>query len=137
VKGILLDANISNLREIILNLFQAINVLELWADMKLGIHLIRDFGFEESTSDRIIWTFAQEQQFILMTDNRNHDGSDSLEQTLRDTNSDLSLPVVTISNRDMLRTHRSYALRFANKLIEVISDTFDGQYRGIGRVYIP
>jgi hypothetical protein len=42
--------------------------------------------------------FAQAQKMILLTANRNMEGDDSLEQTIRNENTLISLPVLTIAN---------------------------------------
>ncbi len=59
-------------------------------------------GLPFDSSDREVWHFIQANKMILLTNNRNMDGEDSLEQTLRDENTVTSLPVLTIANADRL-----------------------------------
>jgi hypothetical protein len=51
-----------------------------------------------NSSDRAVWKFAQESQMILLTANRRMNGTESLEQTIREENTVTSLPVLTIGS---------------------------------------
>jgi hypothetical protein len=57
------------------------------------------------SSDRVVWQFAQTNQMILITANRNMKGDDSLEQTIREDNTPTSLPILTIGNPDRFGYH--------------------------------
>ena len=46
--------------------------------------------------DRVGWRLAQKNQMILLTANRSMKDEDSLEQVLREENTQNSLPVVTV-----------------------------------------
>jgi uncharacterized protein DUF5615 len=110
-----------------------------WADFwtMLGLTLIyfRDVGLVPTSSDRSIWQTCQSEQLLLITNNRNQDGPDSLETTIRELNGPESLPVITVSDLDMLRTSRAYAERAVERLYEYILD-IEG-LRGTGRLYLP
>lgn len=71
---------------------------------------------------------------VLLTNNRNMDGEDSLEQTLREENLSRSLPVVTIANVGRLSEKR-YRERCALQLLEVMLEV--EKHFGRSRVYIP
>ena len=45
-----------------------------------------EVGLSYDRSDRTVWRFAQENRMLLLTDNRNMIGPDSLEQTIRNEN---------------------------------------------------
>lgn len=60
-------------------------------------------GLPEDSSDRIVWRYAQENQMMILTANRNMKGEDSLEQVMREENTESSFPVVTIGNLDRYR----------------------------------
>jgi hypothetical protein len=68
-----------------------------WLEL-VPLRLVRfaEVGLPHTSSDREVWRFAQANQMYLLTDNRNMEGGDSLEQTIRDENTEMSLPVVTI-----------------------------------------
>lgn len=58
---------------------------------------------------------------LLLTDNRNMVGVDSLEQTIRDENRATSLPVITLSRADRV-VEQSYRERCATRLLDIILD---------------
>jgi hypothetical protein len=93
-----------------------------------------DVGLPIDSKDRDVWRFAQTQQLILLTGNRNKDGADSLEQTIRNENTSNSLPVITIGIVDRLE-ESSYREQCAERLVEIILNIEN--YLGIGRIYIP
>jgi len=93
-----------------------------------------DVGLPINSNDREVWRFAQTHQLILLTGNRNKDGADSLEQTIRDENTPNSLPVVTIGIVDRLE-ESVYREQCAERLVEIILNIEN--FLGIGRIYIP
>ena len=93
-----------------------------------------DVGLPINSSDRSVWRFAQEKQLILLTGNRNSEGEDSLEQTIRNENTPSSLPVVTVSMVSRME-ERAYREQCAERLVEIVLNLEN--YLGIGRVYIP
>lgn len=108
---------------------------EGWLDMvDLRLMTFTEAGLPFDSSDRAVWRFAQENGVILLTNNRNMDGEDSLEQTLRDENTPSSLPVVTIANAGRL-SERHYRERCAFQLLEVVLEL--NKHLGRSRVYIP
>jgi hypothetical protein len=93
-----------------------------------------DVGLPIDSRDRAVWRFAQEKHLILLTGNRNKDGSDSLEQTIRNENTPDSLPVVTVGITDRLE-ERAYREQCAERLVEIVLNIEN--YLGVGRIYIP
>ena len=71
---------------------------------------------------------------ILLTDNRNMKGEDSLEQTLREENNPMSLPVLTIGKVDRIG-ERKYREQCAARLAEIVSELEN--YLGASRLFIP
>ena len=57
-----------------------------------------DVGLAANTDDRTLWRYCQTHRIILLTANRNMKDADSLEQTIREENTETCLPVVTIGN---------------------------------------
>jgi hypothetical protein len=83
----------------------------------------------------VIWQQCQQAELILVTANRNDDGPDSLESTIRTLGGPTSLPVFTFADVERFMADRAYAHRAADKFLQ---DLFDiDRYRGAGRVYIP
>ncbi len=93
-----------------------------------------DVGMSVNAPDREVWRFAQEHQLILLTANRNDEGKDSLEQTIREENTSISLPILTISTLDRMR-ERAYREQCAEKIVDVFLNIEN--YLGVGRIYIP
>lgn len=94
----------------------------------------RDVDLPPDSTDRVVWRFAQAQGMILLTNNRNMEGVDSLEQTLREENTTSALPVLTIGNFDRI-TERAYREDCAARLLEIA--VYLDEYLGVGRLFIP
>jgi hypothetical protein len=106
-----------------------------WFELvSLRLATFREVGLPLNSPDGLIWRFAQEHQMLLLTDNRNMRGEDSLEQTLRDENTPTALPVITVGSADRL-DDRAYRERCAERLAEIAFDL--EQYLGVGRLFIP
>jgi hypothetical protein len=71
---------------------------DLWTDLGLSAVRFPDVGLPHNGSDAIIWRTCHRGELVLITGNRNHDGPDSLEATIRNENQPNSLPVITISD---------------------------------------
>jgi hypothetical protein len=106
-----------------------------WLEI-MPMRLVRfaDIKLARNSSDCDVWRFAQAHRMLLLTNNRNMEGEDSLEQTLREEVTATSLPVITVSDRDQM-TERVYRENCAEKLIEII--VYLSDYIGVSRVYIP
>lgn len=102
--------------------------------LPLRLVRFRDVGLPRNSTDRTVWRFAQTHGMILLTNNRNMEGIDSLEQTIRDENTITSLPVLTIGNFDRI-TERVYREQCAARLIEII--VYLDDFLGVGRMFIP
>ncbi len=75
------------------------------------------------------------RQLIPITSNRNDDGPDSLEATIRNLNTSIRLPVLTLRDADRTLHSSQYAE-------EVIEDLIDKllrieSLRATGRLYVP
>jgi predicted nuclease of predicted toxin-antitoxin system len=128
---ILIDHNIEGQSTMILGAFNK----EGWSELfPLRLITLKDVGLSSESSDRDIWRFAQNNGMLLLTDNRNMKGNDSLEQTLREENTPTSLPVLTIGNVDRV-IERQYREKCAARLAEIIYDL--EKYRGANRLFIP
>jgi hypothetical protein len=76
--------------------------------LELGLFRLVTFteaGLPLASSDQIVWRFAQAHGMLLLTGNRNMDGKDSLEQTIRDENYPAALPIITIGILDRMVDH--------------------------------
>ena len=107
-----------------------------WLDLvQIRFVLFEEAGLAFPSDDRVVWQYAQSNQMILITANRSMKGKDSLEQVMREENTPMSLPVVTIGNIDRLLAETNYRERCVNRLIDIVVDVED--YLGVMRIFIP
>ncbi|MBD2692032.1 DUF5615 family PIN-like protein [Anabaena catenula] len=116
-------------------LFWGTLAAEGWVDLlSIRFFTFKQIGLATDSSDRIVWQFAQANQMILITANRNMKGSDSLEQMIREENIETSLPILTIGNPDRF-DERGYREKCAARLVDIVLDIEN--YMGAGRIFIP
>ena len=108
---------------------------EFWEGLRLSVLTFADLGLLPETPDVLLWQACQQHGAILITINRNADGPDSLEATIRQQNTPTSLPVMTLANPDRLMQERDYAERVVEQLLVYLLDI--DNYRGSGRLYLP
>ncbi len=97
--------------------------------------LFEKVGLAVTSDDRVVWQYAQDNQMILITANRSMKGKDSLEQVMREENTPISLPVVTIGSIDRLMAEPDYRERCIDRLVDIVLDIED--YQGARRIFIP
>jgi len=135
VTGLLADANIQGQVEYPVQRMQAAAWTEFWQALGLVHRRFEDVGLSASATDLEIWNVCQTEQLILITDNRNLDSEDSLEVTIRRSNTPHSPPVFTIADINEFRTNNSYVKRVVETLYDYLLRIDD--VRGSGRLYLP
>ena len=85
-------------------------------------------------SDGLVGFYAQENEMMILTANRNMKGDDSLEQVMREENTADSFPVLTIADIDRFDEF-DYRERCVERLVEIVLDV--DNYMGAGRLFIP
>jgi hypothetical protein len=135
MKGILADTNIERHVRVLLTFLEGDDWLELWESLGLVLHSFDSLNLPRTTKDRELWAFCQQQGIVLITANRNSDGSDSLDAAIRELNTPQDLPVFTLAKSDDVLASKAYAERTAVRLLDYLMriDTL----RGTGRLYIP
>lgn len=108
---------------------------DLWSELGLAVESFASLGLPLDAPDTLIWRTCQREGLDLMTDNRNDDGPDSLEATLRNENQPGSLPVITIADTNRILQDRLYAERVAERLLGYLMRV--DELRGTGRLYVP
>ena len=103
-------------------------------DLALEFKRLRDCGLPDNCPDQKIWRYAQAQQWLIVTHNRNNKGPTSLHATIARENTPDSLPVITVSDKEKLK-HPDYRRRVVARLIEII--LYPKQYLGVGRIFVP
>ena len=110
-------------------------ITEGWLELfSIRFLIFKDVGLPMESSDRVVWDFAQANQMILLTANRNMKGDDSLEQTMREQNTATSFPIITIGNPDRM-DENIYRQQCALRLIDILINLEN--YLGAGRLFIP
>lgn len=127
----LVDYNLDGYAPVFLGILTKFGWLEL---ISIQFVTFREIGLSMDSSDRIVWRYAQKNQMMILTANRNMKGKDSLEQVMREENTTTSFPVLTIGSFDRL-DEIDYRERCVERLIEIILDIDD--YKGAGRLFIP
>jgi hypothetical protein len=135
VRAILSDANIQGQIRALFALLETDEWRPLWEPLNLTLLTFFDLDLDEEASDRVIWESCQRERVVLLTANRNQDGPDSLETTIRTQNQQDSLPVLTLANADRVVESRDYAVRVIARLLEILMDI--DAVRGAGRLYLP
>jgi predicted nuclease of predicted toxin-antitoxin system len=127
----LVDYNLDGYALVFLGLVTKLGWLEL---MSIEFVTFSEAGLSMDSSDRVVWNYAQAHQMMLLTANRNMKGFDSLEQVIREQNTEASFPVVTIGDLTRLDEF-DYRERCIDRLIEIVLDIKN--YMGTGRLFIP
>src|SRR5262245_47077601 len=115
--GIIADNNITGH-------FRLLNVLleeeprrEFWLSLNFTAPTFQDLGLTDKSPDLEVWQKCQQEQLVLITDNRNAHGPDSLEAVIRALNQPDSLPVITLADSKRFLTDRIYAEQIADRLL--------------------
>jgi hypothetical protein len=108
---------------------------EFWDYLNLRQVNFEDIGLDPAASDAVIWHKCQEQRILLLTNNRNDDGPESLEATIRAFNTPASLPVFTIGDADSILSSSEYAERVADRLYRYLLEL--DNVLGTGRLFLP
>ena len=127
----LVDYNLDGYALIFFGILTKLGWLEL---ISIQFVTFREVGLLMESSDRVVWRYAQEHQMMMLTANRNMKGEDSLEQVMREENTENSFPVLTIGNLERL-SEADYRERCVERLIEIVVDI--DNYKGAGRLFIP
>ncbi len=137
MRGLLADTNVQGHA---LYLRRLIETLDLWsaiASFQLVLTTFSDLGLEHNLDDRSLWNRCQQDGWVLLTENRNHDGPDSLEATLTDSWRSGCLPVLTLANKRAFERSRVYADRVAADVAELLFGVANQEYRDRPRIYVP
>ena len=135
MKGILADVNIQGHVDLLVVLMQAEPWKLFWDHLHLKYAHFAEFGLAPKAPDSLVWETCQKEELVLITDNRNKKGLDSLEATIQTRNTPTSLPVFTVANVPHLRASRDYADRVIDKLLDSMFQI--DALRGTGRLFLP
>src|SRR4051812_18200041 len=83
MRGILADINVGQQRRAILAIWAPDTWRDLWLGLGLSVVGFPALGLSYDSPDTLIWRTCQREKLVLITGNRNDDGPDSLEATIR------------------------------------------------------
>jgi predicted nuclease of predicted toxin-antitoxin system len=127
----LVDYNLDGYANVLLGILTKRGWLDLFS---IQFVTFREMGLSMDSSDRTVWNYAQANQMLILTANRNMKGEDSLEQVMRQENTLTSFPIITIG--DLTRFDESeYRERCVDRLVEIVLELEN--YMGVGRLFIP
>ncbi len=107
----------------------------LWRELECVLCTFEDFDLSEDATDATIWQTCQDYDILMITGNRNAEGPESLEMTLRQWNTPDGLPVLTLADPDRIQHDCRYAEAVVERLFDILIDP--GALRGTGRLYLP
>jgi hypothetical protein len=134
-RAILGDINIQKQVSVLVLILKGDEWKEVWEHLHLSVHTFQDLGLSPRMPDADLWRMCQQEQILLLTANRNAQGPDSLEETLRAENRPDSLPVFTLANAQHVLHSKQYAERVVEQFLEYLLDL--EKVRGTGRLYLP
>lgn len=133
--AIMADHDVEGQMQILLRLLTSPAWQPLWAELAVRVESFATLGLPTQTTDAVLWQSCQARNILLITGNRNEEGPESLEATLRAANTPTSLPVFTLSEPQRLLSSHGYAQRVVERLLEYLIDVEN--LRGTGRLYLP
>ena len=108
---------------------------EFWRESHCQLLAFADLDLAENHTDLRVWEMCQEHGIVLITGNRNAEGPESLEMTLRQHNNPRCLPVLTLADQDRIMRDRAYAETVVETLLGILFDL--DNLRGTGRLFVP
>lgn len=135
VTGILADVNIEGHANYLMSLVRSAPWADLWTELELTYCTFDDVQLDREATDTEIWQYCQRHGLVLLTNNRNDEGPDSLEAAIRARNAQSSVPVLTVGDIERLRRSRDYAQSVAESLIDTLLRI--ETLLGTGRLYLP
>jgi hypothetical protein len=119
----------------LMDICQASPWAELWRDLECVLCSFEDLELPENATDAAVWQACQSGGVLLVTGNRNAEGQESLEVTIRRQNRPDCLPVLTLADPDRITRDRQYAESVVERLFDVLIDV--EVFRGTGRLFLP
>jgi hypothetical protein len=137
VRGLLADVNVQGHMLYLRRLIEARGLWNILLELKLDFATFSDVQFERDLDDRVLWNRCQRDGWVLFTENRNHDGPDSLEATLADSWKLGHLPILTLANKSRFQDDRYYAEWIADEIAELLFGIANGEYCDQARIFVP
>lgn len=137
MQGLLADVNVQGHLSFLRRVLEDLDLWPALAELGLQLVTFRDLGLPMDLDDRQLWNGCQRQGWVLLTENRNHEGPDSLQATLTDSWHAGHLPVLTLANKARFEHSREYAVSVATDVAELLFGIAQGEYHDRPRIYVP
>lgn len=137
MRGLLADVNLQGHLPYLRLLLERLDLWTVLAELNLALATFPDLSLPPDFDDRPLWNRCQQDGWVLFTENRNDDGPDSLEATLRDSWRPGHLPVLTLANKGKFEHSRRYAEQVATDVAELLFGVTQGEYRDQSRIFVP
>jgi hypothetical protein len=137
MRGLLADVNVQGHVPYLRHLLEALGLWTVLAELNLSLVTFADLQLPPDLDDRLLWNRCQKDGWVLFTENRNHDGPNSLQATLTDSWRNGRLPVLTLSNKSRFERARGYAEQVATDVAELMFGIEQEEYRDQPRIYVP
>ena len=135
--GLLADVNVQGHLPYLRRLIEQLGLLEVLEDLQISFMTFPGLGLDRSMNDRDLWNYCQENNFVLFTENRNHEDENSLSATIQDSWHEGHLPVLTLANKGKFERSVDYAERVAADITELLYSIFCENNRNSPRIYVP
>ncbi len=96
--GLLADVNVEGHLAMLVQRVEGPTWREVWAALEVEVVTFASLGLARDVADATLWHECQRQQVVLITGNRNAEGPESLEATIRAFNTPDSLPILTLAD---------------------------------------
>jgi hypothetical protein len=137
MQGMLADVNVQGHLPYLRRLLENLHLWPILAELGIALVTFPDLGLDRGMDDRPLWNYCQEHRWVLFTENRNHDGPDTLHATLTDSWEAGCLPVLTLANKARFEHSPEHAERVTRDVAELLFGIHFGEYRDQHRIYVP
>ena len=137
MQGLLADVNVQGHLPYLRRVLVALDLWGVLVAQSLRLVTFTDLQLPRDLDDRALWTYCQRDGWVLFTENRNHDGPDSLQATLLDSWKEGHLPVLTLSNKRRFERDPEYARGVATDVAELLFGIEQQEYCDTPRIYVP
>jgi hypothetical protein len=135
--GLLADVNVQGHLPYLKQLIDGLGLSEILAEYQITLVTFPELGLDPRMNDRDLWAYCQANEFVLFTENRNHDNDNSLSATIQDSWREGHLPVLTLANKGKFENSASYAANVAEDVAEQLFINFAERIRNQPRIFVP
>jgi hypothetical protein len=132
--GIISDHDIEGYFRALISIWEKEPWREIWKELGVTVESFASLGISPHINDADLWHACQARELVLFTANRNDEGPDSLEATIRRYNQETCLPVITIADLRRFARDRGHAAEVAERALGYLLEMEN--YRGTGRIFV-